>query len=143
MFVKTKTFIANHYLALTYLIVALLFVLGLLFNNNLHFLILVLASLVVIGVYTGIGAFSYMTVRALFADHCIDRRSIKITLLLVVALVVLYPVLKNGLDYEDINHLYLLAPLASWPAFLSIFILNIITKWGKHREKKRQQKQQQ
>ena len=42
---------------------------------------------------------------------------------------------------DELEKLYLLAPIASWPCFIAIFILNLNTKWGKHREKKRLNKQ--
>lgn len=141
MISKIKKFVINHYLVVAYSIIALSFVLAVLFSENLQFLIHMLASLVVITIYAAVGGLSYIVIRALIADHCVDKKSIKIIGLLVLILAVLYPVLKYGMKIEDLNHLYLLAPIASWPAILAVLILNIITKWGDRREKRKQSKQ--
>lgn len=138
---RLKLFIIKHYLVVSYLVIAAIFVLSILFSENLQFLIHMLACLVVIVLFAAVGVMAYMTIRALFADHQIDKKSIKVLCILSVVLLVLYPILKYGLEVDELEKLYLLAPIASWPCFIAIFILNINTKWGKHREKKRLNKQ--
>ncbi len=138
---RLKLFIIKHYLVVSYLVIAAIFVLGILFSENLQFLIHMLACLVVIVLFAAIGVMAYMTIRALFADHQIDKKSIKVFCILSVILLVLYPIFKYGLKVDELEKLYLLAPIASWPCFIAIFILNLNTKWGKHREKKRLNKQ--
>ena len=128
-------------MVVSYLVIAAIFVLGILFSENLQFLIHMLACLVVIVLFAAIGVMAYMTIRALFADHQIDKKSIKVFCILSVILLVLYPIFKYGLKVDELEKLYLLAPIASWPCFIAIFILNLNTKWGKHREKKRLNKQ--
>lgn len=139
---KLKNFIIAHYLVVSYLVIAAIFVLSILFSENLQFLIHMLACLVVIVLYAAAGVMGYMTIRALFADHQIDKKSIKIFCILALVLAVLFPILKYGLKVDELEKLYLLAPIASWPCFIAIFILNLNTKWGKHREKKRLKNQQ-
>ncbi|MBQ4035367.1 MAG: hypothetical protein K6G31_05580 [Paludibacteraceae bacterium] len=138
---RLKLFIIKHYLVVSYLVIAAIFVLSILFSENLQFLIHMLACLVVIVLFAAIGVMAYMTIRALFADHQIDKKSIKVFCILSVILLVLYPIFKYGLKVDELEKLYLLAPIASWPCFIAIFILNLNTKWGKHREKKRLNKQ--
>ena len=128
-------------MVVSYLVIAAIFVLGILFSEDLQFLIHMLACLVVIVLFAAIGVMAYMTIRALFADHQIDKKSIKVFCILSVILLVLYPIFKYGLKVDELEKLYLLAPIASWPCFIAIFILNLNTKWGKHREKKRLNKQ--
>lgn len=128
-------------MVVSYLVIAAIFVLSILFSENLQFLIHMLACLVVIVLFAAIGVMAYMTIRALFADHQIDKKSIKVFCILSVILLVLYPIFKYGLKVDELEKLYLLAPIASWPCFIAIFILNLNTKWGKHREKKRLNKQ--
>ncbi len=143
MISKIKTFIVNHYLVVSYLVIAILFILGILFKENLGFLIQMLACLVVIGIYAGIGFLGYIVIRAMTADRHFDSKSLKIIIILAVILALLIPVLKFlEMDTEHIGKLYMLAPLASWPAFLAIIILNINTKWKNHKDKRRQQKLQ-
>ena len=128
-------------MVVSYLVIAAIFVLGILFSENLQFLIHMLACLVVIVLFAAIGVMAYTTIRALFADHQIDKKSIKVFCILSVILLVLYPIFKYGLKVDELEKLYLLAPIASWPCFIAIFILNLNTKWGKHRKKKRLNKQ--
>lgn len=147
-----KNFIVDHYLSVTYSVTALALVLAIVFNENLEFLFHILICLVVIGLYTAIGFLGYMVIKAIFADHLIDKKSIKIIILLLAILIGLYPAITYALDhYSTIEHgltshnlgkLYLLAPIASWPAIIAILILNIKTKWGNHREKKKLKKLQ-
>ena len=138
---RLKLFIIKHYLVVSYLVIAAVFVLGILFSENLQFLIHMLACLIVIVLFAAVGVMAYMAIRALFADHLIDKKSIKRFGILALILVVLFPIFKYGLKVDELEKLYLLAPIASWPCFIAIFILNINTKWGKHREKKRLNKQ--
>ncbi|MCQ2206641.1 MAG: hypothetical protein MJZ02_00280 [Paludibacteraceae bacterium] len=139
---KLKNFIVDHYLVVSYLVIAAIFVLSILFSENLQFLIHMLACLVVIALFAAIGVMGYMAIRALFADHQIDKKSIKVFGILSVVLLILFPILKYGLKVDELEKLYLLAPIASWPCFIAILILNLNTKWGKHKEKKRLKNQQ-
>lgn len=137
-----KAFLLKHYLVVTYLIVAILIVLSVIFQEDLPFLFRMIACLVVIGLYAGIGFLGYIIIRALFADHYIDKKSLMIACILFVILVALIPLLIY-MDVPNITEIYLLAPLASWPCFLAIIILNINTSWVDRREKRKLRKQQQ
>lgn len=139
---RLKDFIVDHYLVCAYSAIALLYVLFVLFQNDLPFLIEMLACLLVVMLFAVLGGLAYIVIRAKIADKCIDYKSLKGVGILAAVLIVLYPLLSYGLKIPDINKVYMMAPLASWPAFLAVVVLNIHTKWCNRKEKKRQMKQE-
>ena len=125
---KIRIFIVKHYLVCTYSVAGMAFVLYLLFGQDLHFMLRVLMTLIVIFLYALIGALLYIFIKALLVDKTFDKASLFKAACGGVGLLVLYPVLKFGLEIEHLNLTYLLAPLASWPAILSVLLLNIKNK---------------
>lgn len=133
---RVKNFIYRHYLVTTYCVLAFAFVLFVVFRNDLTFLLQLIAALIVIVLYAIAGSFVYIIVRAIFADHAFESKIFRTFCLVVLALVVFFFVLRRFVfpsETENLVLIYELAPLASWPAILSVLVLNIFTKWNKVR----------
>lgn len=128
---KVREFIVKHYLVCTYLVFALALVLTVMFKKDLQFLLHMLAALVVIILFAALGVLLYIFVRALINDRMFDKGSLRNSGLVALLLAILYPVFLWAVGIEDIDKVYMFAPLASWPAILSIFILNCYTRFTK------------
>ena len=135
---KFTGFIARHYLVFTYAVLALAFILFLLFNQNLKFLVQMISALVVILLFAIFGAMAYIFIKAIVIDKRFDKTTLRNMLITVAGIAVLYPVLVYGIgvDTFTLNKIYLLAPLASWPAIFAVLLLNIYNKFGQRRHRK-------
>lgn len=135
---KFTGFIARHYLVFSYAVLALAFILFILFNQNLKFLIQMISALVVILLFAIFGAMAYIFIKAIVIDKRFDKTTLRNMLITVAGIAVLYPVLVYGIgvDTFTLNKIYLLAPLASWPAIFAVLLLNIYNKFGQRRHRK-------
>ncbi len=133
---KIKNFVACHYLVCAYSMLALVSVLFVLFRNDWKFLVQLIVCLLVILLYAMVCGLGYIFIRAIFADKCFDKATLRKLFVIIGILALLYPFLRYIIKVNDVNMIYLLAPLASWPSAIAVLFLNICTKWSDHRQRK-------
>ncbi len=134
---RIRSFFFRHYLVAAYCFVGLCFALIVLFKNDLGELAKLVCCVLALILFAVAGALAYIIIRAVVADKVFELRVFRTLLLVSFSLVAFFFFLEYVLQipHRDLLKMYILAPLASWPAILSVLILNIFTKWNKRKDK--------